>query len=185
MDYIAQDIMLAIAQHTTNSVAKDILMHYGTKRHSGRYPWGSGEDPYQHEIDFRNRVIKLRKKGYSEIEIADKCGYATTSELRSALRKANNDIRSYRMHWGQALLNDGLTPAEASRRMGISDSTFRAMMNEQTMARAQKAQQVADNLKLIVVHHQEYRLDFAPNLPERYYKSSELSYQFLDPVPYA
>lgn len=22
---------------------KDILMHYGTPRHSGRYPWGSGK----------------------------------------------------------------------------------------------------------------------------------------------
>jgi len=150
MNYIAEDIMLAIARQLNNDTAKDILMHYGTKRHSGRYPWGSGDDPYQHEIDFRNRVIKLRKKGYDEIEIARRCGYETTSELRSALRKANNDIRSYRMHWGQALLDDGLTPAEASRRMGISDSTFRAMMNEQTMARAQKAQQVADHLKTIV-----------------------------------
>lgn len=33
----------------------DILMHYGTKRHSGRYPWGSGENPYQHSGDFLSR----------------------------------------------------------------------------------------------------------------------------------
>ena len=25
------------------------LYHYGTKRHSGRYPWGSGERPHQHD----------------------------------------------------------------------------------------------------------------------------------------
>ena len=25
------------------------LMHYGTPRHSGRYPWGSGANPYQTE----------------------------------------------------------------------------------------------------------------------------------------
>lgn len=25
------------------------LIHYGTPRHSGRYPWGSGENPYQNE----------------------------------------------------------------------------------------------------------------------------------------
>ena len=25
----------------------DILMHYGMPRRSGRYPWGSGKDPYQ------------------------------------------------------------------------------------------------------------------------------------------
>ena len=23
----------------------NILEHYGTKRHSGRYPWGSGDNP--------------------------------------------------------------------------------------------------------------------------------------------
>ena len=28
---------------------EEYLAHYGTPRHSGRYPWGSGEDPYQHE----------------------------------------------------------------------------------------------------------------------------------------
>ena len=27
----------------------EIVKHYGTPRHSGRYPWGSGENPYQHE----------------------------------------------------------------------------------------------------------------------------------------
>lgn len=31
-----------------------ILEHYGTKRHSGRYPWGSGENPYQRSGDFRH-----------------------------------------------------------------------------------------------------------------------------------
>lgn len=25
------------------------LKHYGTKRHSGRYPWGSGDNPYNHK----------------------------------------------------------------------------------------------------------------------------------------
>lgn len=27
----------------------DELMHYGTPRHSGRYPWGSGDRPHQHD----------------------------------------------------------------------------------------------------------------------------------------
>lgn len=27
-----------------------VLEHYGTKRRSGRYKWGSGENPYQHEL---------------------------------------------------------------------------------------------------------------------------------------
>lgn len=27
----------------------DLLIHYGIKRRSGRYPWGSGDNPYQRE----------------------------------------------------------------------------------------------------------------------------------------
>ena len=34
----------------------DYLMHYGVKRRSGRYPWGSGDNPYQHSGDFLSRV---------------------------------------------------------------------------------------------------------------------------------
>ena len=36
--------------------ADNILEHYGMPRRSGRYPWGSGEDPYQHGRDFLSRI---------------------------------------------------------------------------------------------------------------------------------
>ena len=32
------------------------LAHYGTPRHSGRYPWGSGEDPYQNSMNFLSYI---------------------------------------------------------------------------------------------------------------------------------
>ena len=28
-----------------NPIAEEILMHYGMPRRSGRYPWGSGDNP--------------------------------------------------------------------------------------------------------------------------------------------
>lgn len=148
MNYIAEEILMGY--QSNNEVAKDIIMHYGTKRHSGRYPWGSGENPYQHEIDFLNRVRRMRAKGTSEIDIAKKCGYSNTSELRAALRSANDNIHAYRINWGKALLADGKSPAEAARIMNISDSTFRAMMNEQAIARAGVARKTADILRAIV-----------------------------------
>ncbi len=65
---------------------EDYLMHYGTKRHSGRYPWGSGDNPYQREDWFAgfdygdneydrepwfcDEVAKLRGQGYTPKEIA-------------------------------------------------------------------------------------------------------------------
>ena len=53
---------------------RDELMHYGMPRRSGRYPWGSGEDPYQHSGDFMNRVNELRKQGVKEVDIAKMVG---------------------------------------------------------------------------------------------------------------
>ena len=39
----------------------DVLAHYGMPKRSGRYPWGSGENPYQHSGDFLARVGELKK----------------------------------------------------------------------------------------------------------------------------
>ena len=47
-------------------VEEDILMHYGVKRRSGRYPWGSGDNPYQHGGDFLARVEELQRLGKTE-----------------------------------------------------------------------------------------------------------------------
>ena len=46
------------------------LRHYGMPRRSGRYPWGSGKDPYQHTPrGFVERVTELRKSGMLDKEI--------------------------------------------------------------------------------------------------------------------
>ena len=41
---------------------EDYLEHYGTPRHSGRYPWGSGENPYQRTDNFSSFSRKLHKE---------------------------------------------------------------------------------------------------------------------------
>ena len=48
-----------------SSVSEDILMHYGVTRRSGRYPWGSGDSPFQRSGDFLSRVEELRKQKFS------------------------------------------------------------------------------------------------------------------------
>ena len=44
------------------------LCHYGTPRHSGRYPWGSGDDPYQRNKGFMSRYKELKDSGMTESE---------------------------------------------------------------------------------------------------------------------
>ena len=43
------------------SLTDDILMHYGMPRRSGRYPWGSGDNPYQQSGDFLSLCGRTEK----------------------------------------------------------------------------------------------------------------------------
>lgn len=47
-----------------------VLAHYGTRFFSGRYPWGSGNDPYQRSKGFMQYVDELRKEGWKDVDIA-------------------------------------------------------------------------------------------------------------------
>ena len=49
----------------------DVLAHYGMPKRSGRYPWGAGENPYQHSGDFLARGGELKKSGMKETQIAE------------------------------------------------------------------------------------------------------------------
>ena len=57
-----------------NKPSIDELMHYGMPRRSGRYPWGSGKDPYQHCTDFLSRIKYLADNGVSDEDIAKSMG---------------------------------------------------------------------------------------------------------------
>ena len=44
---------------------EEYLEHYGMPRRSGRYPWGSGKEPFQSSRDFLGRVEQMRKNGFT------------------------------------------------------------------------------------------------------------------------
>lgn len=130
-----------------NPVADDILMHYGVKRRSGRYPWGSGENPYQHSGDFLSRVEELASQGMSEKEIADNLGMSTT-ELRLQKRLATHERRQLEADRAKSLREDGHTLQEIADIMGYNnESSIRALLNENTATNKNKAYKTADALK--------------------------------------
>ena len=47
-----------------NQVDDEVLAHYGTPRHSGRYPWGSGKNP-QRNKNLLTRIQELKDQGLS------------------------------------------------------------------------------------------------------------------------
>ena len=125
----------------------DVLIHYGTPRHSGRYPWGSGENPYQRTDDFLSRVEKLKKEGLSDTEIA-KFMDLSTGQFRAQRAYANEVRRGYLADRARSLREDGLSLNEIAKEMGYNnDSSVRALLNENTAARMSKAKETADFIK--------------------------------------
>lgn len=130
-----------------NPIQEDILMHYGVKRRSGRYPWGSGENPYQHGGDFLSRVEELQRLGKSEKEIAEEIGLSTT-DLRMQIRVAKHERRALQADRAKSLREDGKTLDEIAEIMGFkNDSSVRALLNENTTQNKNKAQETAEILK--------------------------------------
>lgn len=125
----------------------DVLEHYGTPRHSGRYPWGSGKDPYQHSGDFLARVNSLSSQGLSEKEIAEQMGL-NTSQLRIQKSLANAERRSLDVARAKSLRADGKSLNEIAREMGFeNDSSVRSLLNTHSEERMNKARKTADFLK--------------------------------------
>lgn len=128
-------------------VEEDILMHYGVKRRSGRYPWGSGDNPYQHGGDFLARVEELQRLGKTEKQIADELHLSTT-DLRMQVRVAKHERRALQADRARSLREDGKTLDEIAAILGYAnDSSVRALLNENTAANKNKAQATAEILK--------------------------------------
>ena len=136
---------------------EDALMHYGMPRRSGRYPFGSGEDPYQHNRDFLGRVEEMRKSGFTykdengktwtgDTAIAKSLGLSTT-DFRTEIGLAKNERRMLQIARIKSLSEDGLGATEIGRQMGLNESTVRSLMNAKSEARTIQAQSTADIIK--------------------------------------
>lgn len=143
MESVAEDILTADDSYNGN----EDLMHYGVKRRSGRYPWGSGDNPYQHSGDFLSRVEELKKQGYSEKELAEEMGM-TTTDLRMQVRVAKHERRSLEADRARSLREDGKSLNEIAEIMGYkNDSSIRSLLNENTAENRNRARITADILK--------------------------------------
>ena len=126
----------------------DELYHYGTKFHSGRYPYGSGDDPYQHDGDFLTRVERLKKDGWKETaENVEKEFGMKLEDYRNEKAWANYTRREQQVARAKALKEKGLGDTAIGKEMGIPESTVRSLLNPKSEAKMQAAKQTADFLK--------------------------------------
>ena len=134
---------------------EETLSHYGMPRRSGRYPYGSGDDPYQrNHRDLLGRYAECKKAGMSEVEIAramkmlNKNGEPSTEKLRLELRYAKDERKLYDIARAKSLAQDGLGPSEIGRKMGgVSESTVRGWLKEGSESNVTRARKTADIIK--------------------------------------
>lgn len=129
------------------------LAHYGMPRRSGRYPWGSGDVPYQRgDVDFLGRIDQLKKDnpGAKEKDIANMLGM-TINEMRdreaiARIYRRNNKIAALR----HAIDKEGLSVNAAAKKLGISESTARSLLNKEAEIRNNQVLAKAEELKAAV-----------------------------------
>lgn len=152
MNSVAEEIKSYYGSNSMND--DEYLEHYGMPRRSGRYPWGSGENPYQHGNDFLSRIEKLKSKGWTETpeNIKNEFGL-TTTQYRAQKALAKDERRGYDVARAKSLESDGLGPTAIAKKMSeeqgknINESTIRSWLNEESEARMNQAKQTAEFIK--------------------------------------
>lgn len=147
-------MMSSIKEFIKYIVCGDELMHYGVGHldggHSGRYPWGSGDNPEQRSNNFLKYVDEQRKKGLSIKEIADGMNI-TQTELKQRISISNMVSRKAKREKVLELTSEGKGATEVGRILGMGESTVRSLLNEKLDANSEKtrntAKALADTLK--------------------------------------
>ena len=134
-------------------MSDDTLAHYGTPFHSGRYPWGSGGDPYQGAKGFAGAAADLRKQGLSETQIAGYFGMKSTTELRARQAAAKNYITQEETAQCRRLREKGMSVGAIAERTGLPKSTVLNRLKVDSDIKANKTEAARETLKKQVEEH--------------------------------
>lgn len=119
-------------------------------RGSGRFAWGSGANPGQHQFDFLSEVRKLKQRGLKDAEIAKMLigEKATSTDLRAKIAIETKAERKINRARAIQLLDecDG-NVSEVARRMGKNESSIRSLLDDTIAERQAKYDNTAEFLK--------------------------------------
>lgn len=124
----------------------EVLSHEGVLRKSGRYPWGSGENPNQRNRSFLETVDALSKKGMSDVDIAKGFDLNTT-QLRALKAIAKNEQKAADITRAKQLSDRGLSNVAIGEKMGRNESSVRALLDPATKEKNDELITTANMLK--------------------------------------
>lgn len=167
----------------------EALMHYGKGHldggHSGRYPWGSGEEKFQRATDWLDRQEAFERenpKPTAEM-IKEKFG------MTPGQYKQEKAICIYERKCGliaraRTLADDGVGATEIGKKMGVTESTVRGWLDSKSSQKIEDLYNTTEVLKKSLDKHK--MVDIGPgvelelgvssdrlNLAARYLESRE------------
>lgn len=150
-----------------------VLMHYGRSKTdgaiigSGRYPLGSGDEPYQRQEGFNEAVRKLIKSGMSEKEVAklygivDKKGNPSVVKLRAKVSIAKNEDMAAKQAYATRLKEHGYSNTKIGEMMGVNESNVRAYLKAAEQHKTDVLTNIANTLQENVDKDGRY-IDISP-----------------------
>lgn len=128
----------------------EYLLHTGVKRKSGRYPYGSGEYPYQHEAWFQ---------GWSKIPSKDQAEYAksfgmTLKEARYRY-SIGKDVKKAQDigHAKELRYSKQMSVKAIAEKMGVSESTVNSWLKPDAEKRARETEDLANKIAAFAEKH--------------------------------
>ena len=143
---------------------EDELMHIGIIRRSGRYPWGSGKNPFQRSAAFKAYYESMKQQGMKDTDIAkaiedyanqgrtgkDRITFKTT-DLRAAVSNSTEIVSAQNKAQAVALKAKKLSNREIAETMGLGksgESTVRGWLKQTEDIKANSIRATADRLKM-------------------------------------
>lgn len=138
---------------------RDWLEHIGVSKRdgaeigSGRYPLGSGENPYQDYRDFKNRVTQIKKanKGITDKELIrylfDDYGEITIRQYRDMIKKSSAEIMAHDYLEAHKLREKGWSYDAIAEKQGRSASGVRELLKRDSDSKSKRINNTAEMIK--------------------------------------
>ena len=140
---------------------------------SGRYPLGSGEEPYQHEDGINVIYNQLMKSGMTEKEVAKALnivyehgpnkGEGYVKKLRDMVSIAKEDELIAKRTYVYRMKQHGWSNTEIAKKMGVNESTVRSLYKAYENRREDTIGNIADTLKTNIDKDGRY-IDVGPGI---------------------
>lgn len=129
---------------------ENYLAHYGVKRRSGRYPWGSGgEDSVGNARSLLEAISAIRSGPVkmTETDMAKALGFDSTTDLRAHIAISSVVKRQADINQAQRLKDSGMGASAIAKEMKINESSVRGLLAPGAARKATQLENLSNALR--------------------------------------